>query len=371
MGDDIGRAGGGGSALDWRVASWRRLATAWLASVACAAAFAATPPPQTAGIPAAGLPTELEQQSRALERASQSVVGIQVLALEDARSNATLGRVRQGSGVVIGSDGLVLTIGYLVLEADQVQIVLDADRAVPARVVGYDLASGFGLLQALAPLRVPAAPLGGSGSLTADEPLLVASGGDAGSLSMARLVSRRSFAGYWEYRIDGALFTAPARGDHSGAGLFNSRGELVGIGSLVVAEVRPAAAADGTRRPGNMFVPTDLLRPILGELRSRGTSSASRRAWLGVNCVEDSGVLHVVRISGDSPAEAAGLRVGDRIVAIDGNAVDSLDRLWTQLWSGGPAERDVALDIERDGRRQTVALRSIDRAQSIRRASGI
>ena len=121
MGDDIGRAGGGGFALGRRFARWRRLATAWLASVACAATFAATPPPQIAGTPAAGAPTELEQQSRALERASQSVVGIQVLALEDARSNATLGRVRQGSGVVIGSDGLVLTIGYLVLEADQVR----------------------------------------------------------------------------------------------------------------------------------------------------------------------------------------------------------------------------------------------------------
>ena len=256
MSDDIGRAEGGEAAVSRRFARWHQAALAWLATIACATAFAATAPPG-AGPVAAAPPTELEQQSRALERASQSVVGIQVLALEDARSNATLGRVRQGSGVVIGSDGLVLTIGYLVLEADQVQIVLDDNRAVPARVVGYDLASGFGLLQALAPLRLPAAPLGGSGSLSTEEPLLVASGGDAGRLSMARLVSRRTFAGYWEYRIDGALFTAPARGDHSGAGLFNSRGELVGIGSLVVAEVRPAATGDGVRRPGNMFVPTD------------------------------------------------------------------------------------------------------------------
>jgi len=341
-----------------RQAAWFLL---WVAS----ATLAANPPT------AAAAPTDLEAQSRALERASQAVVGVQALALEDARSNATLGRVRQGSGVVIGPDGLVLTIGYLVLEADQVQLVLDRDRAVPARVVGYDLATGFGLLQPLAPLRIAPAPLGGSKAVTSDEPLLVASGGDSGELSMARLVSRRSFAGYWEYRIDDALFTAPPRTDHSGAGLFNSRGELVGIGSLVVADTRADRSEGGVRQPGNMFVPTDLLRPILAELRTTGMSSASRRAWLGVSCVEQSGVLHVVRIAGDSPAEAAGLRIGDRITAIDGAAVNSLDTLWTRLWSGGPPEREVTLEIERDGTRQNVGLRSVDRAQTIKRPGGI
>jgi serine protease Do len=341
-----------------------RRAAIWLALWLTSAALAATQAPEAAA------PTELEAQSRALERASQAVVGVQVLALEDARSNATLGRVRQGSGVVIGPDELVLTIGYLVLEADQVQLILEDERSVPARVVGYDLATGFGLLQPLAPLRMTAAPLGGSRRVSSDESLLVASGGESGQLSMARLVSRRSFAGYWEYRIDDALFTAPPRTDHSGAGLFNSRGELVGIGSLMVADTR-AESRDGARLPGNMFVPTDLLQPILAELRTRGTSSASRRAWLGVNCVEQAGVLHVVRVAGDSPAEAAGVQVGDRIVAIDGTAVSTLDTLWTRLWAGGPAERDVTLEIERDGTRQSIGLRSIDRAQSIKRASGV
>lgn len=338
---------------------------AWILLCFASVAMAATAPTVVAA------PTELEAQSRALERASQAVVGVQALALEGARSNATLGRVREGSGVVIGPDGLVLTIGYLVLEADQVQLVLDGERAVPARVVGYDLATGFGLLQPLAPLRIAPVPLGGSRAVSSDEALLIASGGESGALSMARLVSRRAFAGYWEYRIDDALFTAPPRTDHSGAGLFNSRGELVGIGSLVVADTRADRGDTSARQPGNMFVPTDLLRPILAELRTRGTSSASRRAWLGVSCVEQSGVLHVVRIAGDSPAEAAGLRVGDRITAIDGAAVNTLDTLWTKLWSGGPAERDVTLEIERDGARQNVGLRSIDRALTIKRPDGV
>jgi len=325
---------------------------------------AATAPSQASG-------EDFEAQSRALERASQAVVGVQALALEDARSIATLGRLRQGSGVVIGSDGLVLTIGYLVLEADQVQLLLDDDRAVPARVLGYDLATGFGLLQPLAPLRIVPAPLGVSAALTPDEPLLVASGGENGQLSMARLVSRRAFAGYWEYHIDDALFTAPPRTDHSGAGLFNSRGELVGIGSLVVADTRADPPGEGRRIPGNMFVPTDLLRPILGELRTKGMSSASRRAWLGVNCVEQQGAVHVVRITDDSPAEAAGLRVGDRILAIDGTAVATVEALWRALWTGGPAEREVTLEIDRYGTRQAVAVRSIDRMQALTRARGI
>jgi S1-C subfamily serine protease len=311
--------------------------------------------------------TDLEAQSRALERAANAVVGVQALAVPDARSNATLGRIRQGSGVVIGPDGLVLTIGYLVLEADQVQLTLDDGRHLPARVVGYDLATGFGLLQPLAPLPLQPAPLGRSGALTPEDPLLIVSGEPSGQLSAARMVSRRVFAGYWEYRIDGALFTSPPRTDHSGAALFNPRGELVGIGSLVVAH---ALGEDQPRLPGNMFVPIDLLRPILTELRSAGASAASRRAWLGINGVEHAGQVRVVRVNDDSPAEAAGLRVGDRITAIDGVAVSTLDSLWTQLWRGAP-EREVAIEVERGDRKQTLNARTVDRNRELKRPSGV
>jgi serine protease Do len=311
--------------------------------------------------------TELEQQSRALERAANAVVGVQTLALPDARSNATLGRLRKGSGVVIDADGLVLTIGYLILEADQVQLVLDDGRSMPARVVGYDLATGFGLLQPLAPLKIVPAPLGRAGVVTPEETLLVVSGEPAGQLSAARLVSRRVFAGYWEYRIEGALFTAPPRTDHSGAGLFNGRGELVGIGSLVVAN---AAGDQAPRAPGNMFVPVDLLAPILPELRRSGASAASRRAWIGVNCVEHDGQLRVVRVNDDSPADDAGLLPGDRIVAIDDTPVATLDALWTRLWGGAP-ERAVALQIERGGSLQTLTVQTVDRNRQLRRSTGI
>lgn len=311
---------------------------------------------------------DVAAQSRLLNRAATSVVGVRSQAIDEARSSRTLGSSREGSGVVIGTDGLVLTIGYLILEAEQVQLVTDDDRVIPGRVIGYDVASGFGLVQALAPLRIEAVPLGQSGRLREDESLMVASGGDAGAVSAARLVSRRPFAGYWEYRIEGALFTAPPRSDHSGAGLFNAQGELVGIGSLIVAY---AMGNDQPRLPGNMFVPIDLLPPILDELRKSGTSAASRRAWMGVNCVEDEGQVRVVRVTDDSPADVAGLLVGDRIVGIDGVAVRSLDQLWTTLWRNGPAEREVRLEIQRDGGSQTLKVFTVERAKTLKRSQGV
>jgi S1-C subfamily serine protease len=197
---------------------------------------------------------------------------------------------------------------------------------------------------------------------------MVASGGDGGAVSAARLVSRRAFAGYWEYRVDDALFTSPPRNDHSGAGLFNARGELVGIGSLIVAF---AAGNDQPRHPGNMFVPIDLLLPILDELRKSGTTSASRRAWMGVNCVEDEGQVRVLRVTDDSPADVAGLQAGDRIVRIDGVPVGTLDQLWTTLWRNGPAEREVRLEIQRDGGNQTLKVFTVERAKTLKRSMGV
>ena len=168
------------------------------------------------GVAAAQPATPIEQQSRALQRASDAVVGVRAIAVDDARSAATLGHARQGSGVVIDRGGLVLTIGYLILEAEQAVIVTDDGRVLPARPVAYDVATGFGLLQPLAPLRIEPAPLGRSAAVVVGEPLMIASGGEDGAVSAAELLSRRAFAGYWEYHIEGALFTAPPYGPKTG-----------------------------------------------------------------------------------------------------------------------------------------------------------
>ena len=312
--------------------------------------------------------TDLETKKRALTLAGSAVVGVSVTAVENARSAETLGAQRQGSGVVISANGLVLTIGYLILEADHVDLTFEDQRTVPARVVAYDQASGFGLLQALTPVSVAPVPLGSSAELSDDEPLMIASGGEDGDRSLARMVSRRAFSGYWEYHIDGALFTAPLRRDHSGAGLFNADGELLGIGSLVVADARGPGQP---RTAGNMFVPIDLLKPILDELVVRGASRSSERAWMGLNCVESDTGVRIVRVNRDSPAEEAGLLPGDKILRIDGAEVSGLESFYKTLWRGEGAEREVRVDIERRGQEQTVRVMTLDRMKTLSKPQGI
>jgi S1-C subfamily serine protease len=319
----------------------------------------------TAGAAGSGL----EVQSRALQRASDAVVGLTAKAVEDARSSATLGVQRQGSGVVIGADGLVLTIGYLILEAEDVEIATDDGRLLPARVVAYDLATGFGLVQSLVPIKLDPVPLGDATSLAPQSPVVVVSGGAAGAVSMARLLTRRPFSGNWEYHIDGAIFTAPARRDHSGAGLFNDQGELIGIGSLWVAD---ALGQPGVpRQQGNMFVPIDLLKPVLQDMRARGVGPASHRAWLGLQAAETAAGLRVLRVNEDSPADVAGLEAGDTILAIDGQEVRTLEALWKRLWSGGPAERDVQLQVLRQGQPMGFTVHSVDRMKALKRPQGV
>jgi len=348
--------------LDPRASSWWMFGPLWcLAGLLFGTTAMAASQPLT-------VEAAVEAQARVLSQANAAVVGVRTIAVEDASSAKTLGPVRQGSGVVIGADGLVLTIGYLIIEAENVELHLAGARVIPARVVAYDVATGFGLVQALAPLKLPPVRLGDAAALSSEEPLMIASGGDDGDVSIARMVSRRPFSGYWEYHIDGALFTSPPRTDHSGAALFNGRGELMGIGSLIVMN---AMGDNHPRVPGNMFVPVDLLKPILAELRERGSSSSSHRAWMGVNCVEYNGQVRVTRVSEDSPAEQAGLRPGDHIMRIDGAEVSGLEMLWKSLWRGDKAEREVTLDVRRGDTSKTFKVQAVDRMTTLRRAKGI
>jgi S1-C subfamily serine protease len=344
------------------------VAALWPATAAAGSALEGTRIAQSAPSPAApatASPPPVELRVEALRRAHIATLGVRTRTVEDARSNETLGPYREGSGVVIDAEGLVLTINYLVLEADSVELEIEPGRVVPARVLANDIATGFALVMPLVPIRIEPVPLGRASQVQRDQPLLFSS---SDSVSMARLVTRRPFSGSWEYHLDSALFTAPARQDHSGAGLFNADGELVGIGSLVV---RDTTGESSGWVPGNMFVPVDLLGPILDELKARGSSTQSMRAWLGVNCAERDGQVRIMRVNRESPAEEAGLKVGDRITSIDGRDVDSLELLYKTLWQGGGAQRDVKLGIRRDGQNTEVTVKTIDRLSTLRRSRGI
>jgi S1-C subfamily serine protease len=231
-----------------------------------------------------------------------------------------LGREREGSGIVIDNDGLVLTIGYLMVEAYAAEVVDNHGRTVPANVVGYDHETGFGLLRTMEPLKLKPMPLGKSADVKERDPVLVASFGGADMVAGAYIVAKREFAGNWEYMLDEALFTAPPHPAWSGAALINREGKLIGVGSLIVGD----AIGGSDKTPGNMFVPIDRLLPILGDLISDGRVAGPGRPWLGINTDELRGRLFVSRVTPGGPAEKAGLKRGDVIVSVNGEPPKSL-----------------------------------------------
>jgi len=305
-----------------------------------------------------GAPADPSAQARTMD--ALSVVLLRATAPKDARSSSTLGVERSGSGIVIDDTGLILTIGYLIVEADGIEIVPADGKAIPATVVGYDHATGFGLVRATLPLSIKPIEFGDSAALPERDPVLIA-GFDG--VAPAYVVSKRPFAGFWEYLLDSAIFTAPATVNWSGAALIGRDGKLYGVGSLVVTD----AIKPQTYSPGNMFVPIDLLKPILGDLIGSGKVGGPARPWLGVNTQEmQGGHLVVTRITQDSPAHKSGLKVGDIIVRLGGQPIAGQVDFYRKLWGVGPAGTQIPLSVLQGAEVRDVTVESIDRAQHLR-----
>ena len=295
-----------------------------------------------------------------------AIVKVSTRSVPDARSAESLGEMREGTGVVIGKDGLVLTIGYLIVEAQDVQITDSKGRVYPATVVANDQASGFGLVRTLVPIDATPVALGDSGKTTEREPVLIASAGGDGA-AFAWIVSKRPFTGDWEYRLDYALFTSPPTGDWSGAALIDGNGKLLGIGSLMVRQ----AMDDDTKLPGNMFVPIDLLKPILADLVRQGHRTGRARPWLGITADELQGHLIVTKVSPDGPAEHAGVAVGDIILGVGTDPVHTQDEFYQHVWSQRHAGDEVPLKVLKGAEVRQITVHSMDRLAYYRPRSTI
>ena len=301
-------------------------------------------------------------QNLRVEDLVSAVVQIKTHINPEGRTVEGLGREREGSGIVIDSDGLVLTIGYLMVEAYAAEIVDNNGRTVPANVVGYDHESGFGLLRSIEPLKLQPMLLGRSADIKEHDPVLVASFGGAGMVAAAYVVAKREFAGSWEYLLDEALFTAPPHPAWSGAALISREGKLVGVGSLIVGD----ATGTGDKAPGNMFVPIDRLAPILGDLISAGRTAGPGRPWLGLNTDELRGRLFVSRVTPGGPAEKAGLRRGDVVVGVNGEPPKNLADFYRKVWAQGAAGINIPLDVLQDSQVRRVNVTSANRLDHLK-----
>lgn len=303
-----------------------------------------------------------EHLSYDLNQVLASVVGIASHIPEDAFTASILGTERAGSGVVIRENGLILTVGYLVTEAETLWITDGKGRAVPGTVLGYDQESGFGLVQALAPLDLPAIEIGSSAEVREGDQMVLAGAGGRRAVITTQVIAVREFAGYWEYLLDQAIFTAPAHPNWGGAGLIDAEGRLVGIGSLFIQQ----SQGGGQPVDGNMVVPIDLLKPVLDDLTMRGARDTPPRPWLGMYATEVEDRIVVAGVADNGPADLAEVETGDIVVRVAGQPIESLAELFRTVWALGPAGVEVPITVSRDGEQLDLVLESIARGSLLK-----
>ena len=291
-----------------------------------------------------------------LDAALDAVVQLRAEIPEDAFTAQVLGTERAGSGVVIRDDGLVLTIGYLITEASTIWLTTNKGNVVGGFPVAYDQSSGFGLVQPLGKLGVDAIARGSVSTCRVGENVVVASQGGREHALKATIFARREFAGYWEYVLDEALFTAPAHPQWGGSALIGANGDLLALGSLLVQE-----KVDAGTLQGNMLVPIDLLEPILDDMLKTGRPRHAPRPWLGMYTTEAGAKLVAAAVAPGSPADRAGVKVGDLVLEIAGARPSSLADLWRRLWALGDAGVEVPMKLMRKSRVLELRMRSADR----------
>ena len=283
---------------------------------------------------------------------------------DDAFTAPILGTEREGNGVVIRDNGLIVTVGYLITEAEAIWITTNDGRVVPGHPLAFDFATGMGLVLPLQPLRLAPIPIGTAQDVRVDDDVYVIGHGGRAHALKAEVFARREFAGYWEYLLDYALFTTPPHPEWSGAALLDAGGRLIGIGSLFVQE-----AEDDEVRKGNMFVPIDELLPILDDLVRTGRSARPPRPWLGMYASEENQQIVVGGVAQGGPADVAGVRKGDLVVAVADQRVSTLAELFRSIWKLGPSGTEIPIALTRNGATMSVNIRSADRNDFLKKPS--
>jgi S1-C subfamily serine protease len=311
-------------------------------------------------------PSELQPKSSEvtfdLAAALNAVVALRVEVPDDAFTASILGTERTGNGIVINDDGLVLTIGYLITEAETIWLTTHAGAVVPGHALAYDAVTGLGLVLPLGKLDVrPIARTDLESADIDDDVYVIGHGGRAHALK-ARVFARREFAGYWEYLLDEALFTTPPHPEWSGAALLDTNGRLVGVGSLFIQE----AEGDKTVK-GNMFVPSELIDPILDDMLHLGRVDRPPRPWLGLYTAETRDGIAIQGLATDGPAERAGVQLGDVVRDVAGEPIDDLADFYRSVWQRGAAGTDVPLTLLREGQLTSVTVRSVDRSALLKK----
>ena len=291
------------------------------------------------------------------EEILKAIVKVRAIIHDDAVTAQSLGTEREGNGIIIDSEGHVLTIGYLILEAKSIEVTGSEGEVMAATFIGYDYDTGFGLLRVDKTLDIQPMKLGNSSDLKAGDPALVAGHKGSGAVSGIRVAARKEFTGYWEYLLDNAIYTIPPYDNYGGAALIGSDGALLGIGSIFT---RITVTGVGTL-PANMFVPIDLLKPILSDLKTVGKSRQPQRPWLGMHTDESHGRIFVIRIHPGGPAQKANLQVGDLILKVNNQAVEGQADFFRKVWALGDAGVAVPLSILRETTIQDITIRSDDR----------
>jgi S1-C subfamily serine protease len=295
-----------------------------------------------------------------LERALSSVVGLHSIIPPDGFTAETLGVERAGNGVLI-DNGLVLTIGYLITEAATVWLHLGDGHVVEGHALGFDQETGFGLVQALGSIDLPALAIGSSRTAEIGERVVIGGAGGRTRSLAGRIAAKQEFAGYWEYVLDEAIFTYPAHPNWGGTALISPQGELIGIGSLQLERAR-----EGKNEHLNMVVPIDLLKPVLDDLRKFGRVNKPARPWLGLYSTEIEDKIVAVGIAPKGPAARAELKTGDVILAVKGEKVSSLAAFYRNVWALGHAGVEVPLTLYREGVTFDVRVNSSDRVKFLK-----